>query len=96
MELERGKGLSTGMSRWGTRVFEDGKEEQVFGDLRSALDSANETRRVLLEMGHHSSTEVTDGRDREEGVIRRYQVSDEHGAPLAIIEIRSCAEEGHV
>ncbi len=65
--------------------FEDGREQKVFGtSTRRSIPPINR-RRALSEMGHHSSTEMTGGRDREERVIRRYQVSDEHGAPLAII-----------
>ena len=75
---------------------EDGHHERVFEDLHLALDWANEKRRSLLNMAYESSTEVTEGRDRKEGVIRRYYVSDEYGAPLAIIEIRSCFDESHV
>jgi hypothetical protein len=76
--------------------FDDGREDQVFGDLHLALDCANGIRRTLMGSAYDSSTEVTDGRDRQEGVIRRYYVSDEYGAPLAIIEIRSCFEESHL
>ena len=50
----------------------------------------------MLNMAYESSTEVTDGRDRKEGVIRRYHVSEECGAPLAIIEIRSCFDQSRV
>jgi hypothetical protein len=75
---------------------EDGHHERVFEDLHLALDWANEMRRSLLNMAYHSSTEVTDQSDRKEGVIRRYYVSDGYGAPLAIIEIRSCFDESHV
>jgi hypothetical protein len=75
---------------------EDGHHECVFEDLHLALDWANEMRRSLLNIAYHSSTEVTGGHDRKEGVIRRYYVSDEYGAPLAIIEIRSCFDESHV
>ena len=55
---------------------EDGYHERVFKDLHLALDWANEMRRSLLNMAYESSTEVTDGRDRKEGVIRRYYVSE--------------------
>ena len=76
--------------------LEDGSEERMFQDLHFAIDWANEVRLTLLELAHESSTEVTDGRDRREGVIRRYYVSDEYGAPVAIIEVRSCLEGSHV
>jgi hypothetical protein len=71
-------------------------EERLFGDLHLALDWANEVRQTLVSLAHESSTEVTRGRDRQEGVIRRYYVSDEYGAPFAIIEVRSCLDESHL
>jgi hypothetical protein len=75
--------------------FEDGHEERIFGDLHLALDWANDLRRALTDSTHHSWTELADGHDLRKGVIRRYYVSDEYGAPLAIIELRSCLDESH-
>lgn len=49
-----------------------------------------------MSLAHESSTEVTEGRDRQEGVIRRYYVSDEFGAPFAIVEVGSCLDESHL
>ena len=75
---------------------ERGSEERVFEDLHLALDWANDVRRALVTLAHESSTEVTEGRDRQEGVIRRYYVSDDFGAPFAIIEVLSCLDESHL
>jgi hypothetical protein len=50
----------------------------------------------VVSLAHESSTEVTEGRDRQEGVIRRYYVSDEFGAPFAIVEVGSCLDESHL
>jgi hypothetical protein len=63
-ENVRGSGRRQGPEHWHVTVwypgFEDGHEEQVFGDLHSALDSANQTPAACLGVPVVTAVKPTD------------------------------------
>ena len=72
----------------------DGDEDRPYRDLDDALGRAEENAAALRSNGY--LVEQTDTGNDAIGVIRHYHVAEQDGTPIAIIEVRTCHEEGHV
>jgi hypothetical protein len=72
----------------------DGANDQRYRDLDDALARAEEQAADLRAGGYR--VELTDTGNDDVGVIREYHASEEDGTAIAVIEVRSCREVGHV
>jgi hypothetical protein len=72
----------------------DGDEDRPYRNLDEALGRAEENVAGLRSNGYR--VEQTDTGNDDVGVVREYHVAEEDGSPIAIIEVRTCHEEGHV
>ena len=75
--------------------YPDGDEDLPFRHVDHALHYAAETGDMFKRDGHRV-TEVEAPEDDRIGVIQRYHVSDEEGAPVALIEVRPCHQPSHL
>jgi hypothetical protein len=72
----------------------DGDEDRPYRDLDGALGRAEENAGALRRNGY--LVEQTDTGNDDVGVIREYHVAEQDGTPIAMIEVRTCHEEGHL
>lgn len=72
----------------------DGDEDQAYPDLEAAPAWAEEQARSLRSNGY--LVEEIDIEDDNAGVIREYHAAEADRTPVAILEVRSCREAGHL